>query len=357
MKLFKCTHCGEPIYFENNRCPQCEYPLGFLAGQLELLPLVANDAGTFQIYGQDETRYRYCANQQYGVCNWLVEDKSGHSRYCEACQLNRTIPNLSKPAYLQRWKVIETAKHRLIYALRRMKLPLVSKSVDPDNGLSFDFLADGMQRPVRTGHLRGLITINIVEADDIEREMTRQKMDEPYRTVLGHFRHEIGHYYWDRLIRNTDWIDAYRERFGDERQSYKEALKRHYREGPPAGWNLSYISAYATAHPWEDWAETWAHYLHILDTLETAHAFGLSVKIQSVVDSLSGVGDEKTDPYDPEDFKALMDLWGPLSFAMNNLNRSMGHADLYPFVIPPGVMEKLSFIHQVCYQTRRNGAD
>ncbi|GAB3927274.1 zinc-binding metallopeptidase family protein [Larkinella terrae] len=352
MKHFKCTHCGEPNYFENSRCTHCEYPLGFVARELELLPLVAQDTETFQIYGRDETLYRFCANHQYGVCNWLVED--GHSRYCEACKLNRTIPNLSKPAYLQRWKVIETAKHRLIYSLRRMKLPIVGKSADPERGLSFDFLADGTQKRVRTGHMRGLITINIVEADDIEREMTRQKMDEPYRTVLGHFRHEIGHYYWDRLIRNSDRIDNYRELFGDERQSYKDALRNHYQQGPPAGWNLNYISAYASAHPWEDWAETWAHYLHILDTLETAYAFGLSVQFQSVIDSMNVVQEEKIDPYDPEDFKTLMDLWGPLSFAMNNLNRSMGHSDLYPFVIPPGVMEKLSFIHRVCYQARKS---
>ncbi|GAB3249022.1 putative zinc-binding peptidase [Larkinella harenae] len=351
MKLFKCTHCGEPIYFENTRCPHCEYPLGFVPQELELWPLVSHDTDTFRIYDRGETVYRYCANHQYGVCNWLVEDGQ-KSRYCEACKLNRTIPNLSKSEYLQRWKGIETAKHRLIYALHRMNLPLMSKSVDPDNGLSFDFLADGTQRRVRTGHKRGLITINIAEADDIEREMTRQKMDEPYRTVLGHFRHEIGHYYWDRLIRGTERIDDYREMFGDERQSYKDALSRHYREGPPAGWNLNYISAYSTAHPWEDWAETWAHYMHILDTLETAHAFGLSVRFQSVVDAVGAV-EEKVDPYDPEDFKTLMDLWGPLAFAMNNLNRSMGHSDLYPFIIPPGVMEKLSFIHQVCYQTRR----
>ncbi|MFC5410038.1 putative zinc-binding metallopeptidase [Larkinella bovis] len=352
MKLFKCTHCGEPNYFENSRCPQCDYPLGFVVGTLELLPLVAQDADLFQIESGDETVYRYCANHQYGVCNWLVENDH-KSRFCEACRLNRTIPNLSRPEYLQRWKVIETAKHRLIYALRRMNLPVMSKSVDPDNGLSFDFLADGTQNHVRTGHKRGLITINIAEADDIEREMTRQKMDEPYRTVLGHFRHEIGHYYWDRLIRGTDRIDAYRALFGDERQSYKDALRRHYQQGPPAGWNLNFISAYASAHPWEDWAETWAHYLHILDTLETAHAFGLTVQYQSVIDPVSGANNEKADPYDPEDFKALMDLWGPLSFAMNNLNRSMGHSDLYPFIIPAGVMEKLSFIHQVCYQTRR----
>ena len=351
MKLFKCTHCGEPNYFENTRCPQCEYPLGFVAGQLELLPLEAESTDTFRIYNQGETLYRYCANHQYGVCNWLVED--GKSRYCEACTLNRTIPNLSKPAYLQRWKVIETAKHRLIYSLRRMKLPVIGRSADPERGLSFDFLADSTQKYIRTGHMRGLITINIVEADDIEREMTRQKMDEPYRTVLGHFRHEIGHYYWDRLIRNTDRIDQYRELFGDERESYKDALRNHYQQGPPVGWNLNYISAYASAHPWEDWAETWAHYLHILDTLETAYAFGLSVQFQSVMDSMSMTQEEKIDPYDPEDFKTLMDLWGPLSFAMNNLNRSMGHSDLYPFIIPPGVLEKLSFIHQICYQARQ----
>jgi len=354
MKLFKCTHCGQLLYFENDHCQRCGYPLGFVVHQLELLPLVDQGNGLYEIYDQGPTLYRYCINNQHGVCNWLVAEGSQTS-YCKACTLNRTIPNLRRPEYLQRWRTIETAKHRLVYSLRRMKLPLVSKTTDPLNGLSFDFLADPKNSNlprIITGHRRGLITINIAEADDIEREMIRQAMDEPYRTVLGHFRHEVGHYYWDQIINNSDQLPEYRTLFGDERKSYGEALKHYYRQGPQPDWNSQYISAYASAHPWEDWAETWAHYLHILDTLETGYAFGLSVQPRVPTD-LTGLTAKLTvDPYQQEDFHTLMAQWLPLTFAMNNLNRSMGHSDLYPFFIPPNVLEKLRFIHRVCYQAR-----
>ncbi|WP_234734106.1 zinc-binding metallopeptidase family protein [Tellurirhabdus bombi] len=354
MKLFKCTHCGQLLFFENGFCERCKYPLGFVSQQLQLLPLEVAGPDTFRIYNQGPFLYRYCANHQYGVCNWLVADGS-QTPYCKACTLNRTIPNLSKAEYLQRWRVIEVAKHRLVYTLRRMKLPLVSKTTDPDKGLSFDFLADenpGHSPRILTGHSRGLITINIAEADDIEREMARRAMDEPYRTVLGHFRHEVGHYYWDQLIDHSDHLTACRELFGDERQNYAEALKQHYRKGPARGWNQHFISAYASAHPWEDWAETWAHYMHILDTLETAYDFGLSVHPRIIEERTILSSEVKIDPYDPENFEMLISLWLPLCFAMNSLNRSMGHSDLYPFVIPPLVMQKLSFIHRVCYEAR-----
>ncbi|GAA4449722.1 putative zinc-binding peptidase [Nibrella saemangeumensis] len=354
MKLFKCTHCGNLLYFENYRCEQCGYPLGFVAHSLELRPLVPQPNDLYTVYNDDSTAYRYCANHQYGVCNWLVAEGS-QTDYCKACTLNRTIPNLSKPEYVQRWQVVETAKHRLVYSLRRMKLPLVSKTTDPDKGLSFDFLADehpNSSQRIMTGHTGGLITLNIAEADDIEREMTRKAMDEPYRTVLGHFRHEVGHYYWDQLIDGSDYLDEYRQLFGDERQDYSEALKQHYEQGPPANWTQAYISAYASTHPWEDWAETWAHYLHIIDTLETAYSFGLSVQPRVVKDDVLLTAELSTDPYNLDNFEMLMSLWLPLSFAMNNINRSMGHRDLYPFVIPPRVMEKLNFIHQVCYEAR-----
>jgi hypothetical protein len=91
--------------------------------------------------------------------------------------------------------------------------------------------------------------------------------------LLGHFRHEVGHYFWDRLVAtDPHQLEEFRVLFGDDRQDYGEALKRHYDEGAPANWQDTYISMYATMHPWEDFAETWAHYLHIVDTLETAGA-------------------------------------------------------------------------------------
>jgi hypothetical protein len=355
MKLFKCTRCGNLLYFENRVCEQCGYKLGFVPQALELFPLEAADAGSFRIYsGNEDTLFRYCRNAQHGVCNWLVPVNGG-SVFCKACELNHMIPNLGKAEYIKRWKVLEEAKHRLVYSLLRMKLPLVSKSRDPKQGLYFDFLADekgaGKTR-ILTGHHAGLITINIAEADDIEREMARRAMEEHYRTVLGHFRHEVGHYYWDRLIFDNGQLEAFRTLFGDERVSYAEALQRHYREGPRPRWNQDYISAYASSHPWEDWAETWAHYLHIVDTLETAYAFGLTVQPVLAEPSASLHAEMKTDPYDLPHFNIIISLWLPLTFTMNSLNRSMGLRDPYPFLIRPKIMEKMKFIHDLCYQAR-----
>lgn len=352
MKLFKCTHCGQLLYFENIRCEQCSYPLGFLGYARQLVPLVPAGGASFRVYDNGPQTYHYCANYTHGACNWLVPEKSG-SPYCEACALNRTVPDLSVPQHLARWRTIEVAKHRLVYTLLRMGLPPVPKTQDPVYGLAFDFLADlpGGDR-VLTGHAAGLVTLNIAEADDLEREKARKLMGEPYRTLLGHFRHEIGHYYWDQLISGTGEEAGFRAMFGDERADYGEALKRHYAEGAPPDWPTHFISAYASMHPWEDWAETWAHYLHILDTLETAYAFGLRVRpgLAEPTDGLKA--DIRVDPYHLDSFDALIGLWLPLSFAVNSLNRSMGHPDLYPFVIPPAVMEKLGFIHRVCWQAR-----
>ncbi|MBD0257887.1 MAG: putative zinc-binding peptidase [Cytophagales bacterium] len=352
MKLFKCTHCGQLLYFENIRCEQCSYPLGFLGYARQLVPLVPAGGALYRVYDNGPETYRYCANHDHGACNWLVPDRSG-SPYCEACALNRTVPDLSVPEYVARWRTIEVAKHRLVYTLLRMGLPPAPKTQDPVRGLAFDFLADqpGGER-VLTGHAAGLVTLNIAEADDLEREKARKLMGEPYRTLLGHFRHEVGHYYWDQLISGTPEEAGFRAMFGDERADYGEALKRHYAEGAPPDWPERFISAYASMHPWEDWAETWAHYLHILDTLETAYAFGLRVRpgLAEPADGLKA--DIRVDPYHLESFDALIGLWLPLSFAVNSLNRSMGHPDLYPFVIPPAVMEKLRFIHSVCLRAR-----
>jgi hypothetical protein len=355
MKIFNCTHCDQLLYFENDRCERCGYPLGFNDTNLKLFPLVEREDSTFSIYRQDRGLYRYCGNHQYGICNWLVPEEGGNI-YCKACSLNRTIPNLNKPEYFSRWKVLENAKHRLVYSLLRMGLPVFSRTQQPETGLLFDFKADensGSNEKVLTGHDDGVITINIAEADDLEREMARKAMDEVYRTVLGHFRHEVGHYYWDRLIDGTPYLEQCRSLFGDERQDYGEALKIHYEKGPPAGWNLEYISAYATTHPWEDWAETWAHYLHIIDTLETAYAFGMSVhpSVPRVASTLEA--DITDDPYQIRDFNKILNLWLPFTFAMNSVNRSMGLHDLYPFVIRPKIVDKLSFIHDVCFAAGR----
>jgi hypothetical protein len=234
----------------------------------------------------------------------------------------------------------------------RLGLPVVPQGEDP-NGLAFDFLADNQAGGDRvlTGHASGLITLNIAEADPLQRERMRTEMGEPYRTIIGHFRHESGHYYWDRLVRDSQWVDLYREMFGDEREDYGEALQRHYANGPPADWDERFVSSYASSHPWEDWAESWAHYLHIIDTLETAYQFGLGVRPRIASDD--GLHAETIyDPYRQNDFESVIESWLPLTYALNSLNRSMGHDHVYPFVLAPPVIAKLALVHRIVQQSR-----
>jgi len=354
MRLFKCSNCGQLLYFENSCCEQCGHKLGFNAATLQLETLVDTGNGDFKISGRhnDIASYHYCMNYEYGVCNWIIPTNQ-ETPYCKACSLNYLIPDISRIEHKERWAKIEKAKHRLIYSLLRLKLPLTNKTSDPIKGLAFDFLSDeNTEEKILTGHDDGLITLNIAEADEIEREMTKKAMDEVYRTLMGHFRHEIGHYYWDILIKDSDNLEAFRNLFGNEETDYEEALKIYYQTNTTIEWNNHFISRYASSHPWEDWAETWAHYLHIIDTLETAYAFGLSVHPGIAKQNESVNSDIAFDPYDLKDFKAIIAMWLPLTFSMNSLNRSMGLPDLYPFVISSEVIRKLAFIHQVCIQAR-----
>lgn len=345
MKLFTCKKCEHQLYFENTHCESCGSSLGFLAESMDLHTLTSKDDITFGIRGREGT-YRYCSNAQYDVCNWIIpEDHEGD--FCPACSLNHTIPNLQVVGNQLLWHKMEMAKHRLIYTLLRLNLPVYSKMEDAETGLGFEFLAE-IGAPVLTGHAQGMITLNIAEADDAERAKRRADMGEPYRTLLGHFRHEVGHYYWDRLIKDSEFIDEYRELFGDDREDYGKALETYYQNGAPEDWQEHYISEYATAHSWEDWAESWAHYLHLLDTLETAYAFGLKVKPKTPVKDESVEASIDINPYHLDDFEEIISMWLPLTFAMNSLNRSMGQGDTYPFVIPPPAIKKLSFIHKVC---------
>jgi hypothetical protein len=358
MRLFKCSNCGQLLYFENSTCEQCGHQLGFNAETLQLETLVNSNFGDFKILNRpdDNTGYHYCANYTYGVCNWIIPSNQ-NTPYCKACNLNYLIPDISKTEYKERWTKIEKAKHRLIYSLLRLQLPLTNKTDDPEKGLAFDFLSDeSIEEKIMTGHDNGLITLNIAEADDIEREMTKRAMEEVYRTLMGHFRHEIGHYYWDLLIKDSDKLQAFRNLFGNEEMNYEEALKSYYQTSNNSNWNNHFISRYASSHPWEDWAETWAHYLHIIDTLETAHSFGLSVHPGIAKQNGNVNTDIAFDPYDLKNFSTIIDMWLPLTFSMNSLNRSMGLSDLYPFVLSPEVINKLSFIHQICISTKEEKA-
>ena len=360
---YRCL-CGRPVFFRNSVCLACKTPLGFSPETLHLHPLQSGPLpGSWQLHGAeaDSPPLRRCANFDPVGCNWLLpEDESAaHEGLCRACRLNRTIPDIGDADNQRWWRAIEIAKRRLVSQLLGLSLPVRSKlTEDTERGLMFDFLRSPHGGPpVMTGHAEGLITLNVEEADDVRREQIRNALHEPYRALLGHLRHEVGHYYWDRLVRQDRWIDLFRQRFGDERADYGEALKKHYEQGPPPDWPQRYVSAYAASHPWEDWAETWAHYLHMIDTVETALSYGLEADDVEV--EVEPYGADVLDaPDDPsaERFLDFINAWLELTTMVNELSRSMGEPDFYPFVLSLPAVTKLHFVHRVVDAAAELGA-
>jgi hypothetical protein len=379
MKVYICGNCQQPLYFENSVCLSCQHPVGFDAAKLSMITLEKEEAISIPLPAKEKAAvtpkkeknmtpsgtggnppeqetvtpysditnrkvmYKFCQNANFASCNWLIPIKQS-SPFCPACQLNRVIPSLSDPKLLARWQRIEVAKHRLVYSLFRLRLPVAPKETKDGDGIAFDFMAQLSGQPrIMTGHANGVITLNIEEADEAERARNKLDLGEKYRTLLGHFRHEIGHYYWDLLISGGPLQDDFRKLFGDEQKDYGEALKTYYQNGAPQNWTDNFISPYSSAHPWEDWAETWAHYMHLMDTLETAYSFGISIHPAKVEELDANIS---KDPYEDKKFQRIIDRWLPLTFAVNSLNRSMGHSDFYPFVISSVVVEKLRFIHE-----------
>ncbi|MEO6601962.1 MAG: putative zinc-binding metallopeptidase, partial [Polyangiaceae bacterium] len=271
MKIFTCSACKHVAFFENSQCVNCGHRLAFLSDHRVLSALEqdswnAPDGSPY--YGALDpagsgTRYKLCRNYvQHGVCNWAIPEHDS-SEYCLACCLNESVPDLTDPASLSAWQKLEIAKRRLVFTLLEFGLPLETKQQRADIGLAFSFKNDGTDgEKVLTGHCDGLVTINMKEANVIEREQARVNLGERYRTLLGHFRHESGHYYWDRLVKDSPNLEGFRALFGNEEADYAEAVKRHY-AAPRQDWADEFVSSYATMHPWEDWAETWAHYLHM----------------------------------------------------------------------------------------------
>jgi hypothetical protein len=320
--------------------------VGYLQDEFEMSALEPHGREWKALAAPDRL-FVFCANAEYEVCNWLIDSGDGQG-LCESCRHNHVIPNLTIPLNRERWRKIELAKRYVFRSLMRWRLPMPNRLEDPQHGLVFDFKgdeinADGTVEKVLTGHDEGVIALNVSEADDAERETRRASMGETYRTLVGHFRHEIGHFYWDRLVRDKNAFEGYRAIFGDERQDYDLALKQHYKFGAPAGWQDSFISSYATSHPWEDFAETWAHYLHIVDALETARSYGINVNSSIIADPVNIGG--SFEPYRAHSVDELVRAWIPLTVAINGVNRSMGQPDLYPFVLSKPVVEKLGYIH------------
>ena len=333
VKSFVCRNCGSSLYFENSICVSCHTHLGFSREERAIVPV--DDKG--QYVDADGDVWHVCKNLRLSGCTWLTEFPGG---WCFSCSLTRTRPNDADAVGLSAFRIAEEAKRRLVVELDTLGFDIVPRSVDPENGLAFDLLSSVAEHVI-TGHDNGVITLDLAEGDDAHREKVRVDLDEPYRTMLGHFRHEVGHYIeWQHVT--GDLIAPARELFGDEEQSYADAISRHYSDGPPDGWEQNFISRYATMHPFEDFAETFAHFMHICDTVETASAFGLTT-----------VGS-------PSAFSSFSDLvrgvWMPLSVALNQINRSMGKGPLYPFVIPPPVLDKLDFVATVAPKGHRPGA-
>ena len=354
MKLFVCQACANILYFENRACGRCGHRLAFMPERVTL-SAIEGCGSTWKTLADGGEGRVLCANAGLDACNWLLEPGET-SGYCRACRHNGTVPDLSDPARFNGWRELEWAKHRLFYSLIRWELPVKTRAEDSAHGLIFNFLADDpvTEQKVMTGHDNGLITIALTEADDIERERRRLEMGEPYRTLLGHFRHEVGHYFWDILVRDSGKLDACRAAFGDDSMDYGEALRRHYAEGPPPDWQQRFVSAYATTHPWEDFAETWAHYLHIVDTLEMAGEFGMEVR--PPIDRTGGLSARIAfDPYRAENFDQVVAAWLPFTFAINSVARAMGARDLYPFILSPDVIRKLGFIHTLVRDVARRG--
>jgi hypothetical protein len=350
MKIFACSSCNQPVYFENVRCTKCNATLAFLPDRAAVGALVPDGDGfTSTLKAAGKQRYRLCQNSlDHGVCNWAVAVEDDQP-FCKSCRLNDVIPNLANPGALTAWGRIEAAKRRLLYTLFQLGLPVESRRERPD-GLVFSFKESDPTtgQAVLTGHDQGHITLNVAEADNPGRERLREQLGETYRTLLGHFRHEIGHYYWDILVQSTSERAPFVELFGDPEQSYEAALARHYGEGPPPDWQESFVSTYATMHPWEDWAETWAHYLHMVDTLGTARSYGMVLKPKPEGARRAPASLELLSTrLDFDDFDDLIAGWLPLTFALNSTNRAMGLPDCYPFVLSPVAISKLGFVHGV----------
>jgi hypothetical protein len=352
LKTFYCDKCGSLVFFENTHCLQCKSGLGFIPDALDLATLRSSSENLWVplTRGLQGQRYRLCANgSEYQVCNWMIPEKDDDP-LCQACRLNLIIPDLSVAGNHDRWQKFEVAKRRLIYTLKHLGLTAEPGGRVDQPPLRFKFLADPPQGPkVMTGHAHGVITLAIAEADDAVREERRLALKEVYRTLLGHVRHEIAHYYWDFLIGNSPRLGCFRKLFGDETSDYGAALSQYYQQGPPADWNLRHVTPYASAHPWEDWAETFAHYLHIRDMVETGAGFGISLQPRHpaahvMTADLKGLDETK--------FDHILAAWLPLTYALNEINRGMGLPDVYPFILSEIALKKLRFVHDVVLDSR-----
>jgi hypothetical protein len=332
MLAFACPVCAHLVTFESNECLHCGTELGYDPRSKTIVAIAPDGA---------DPALR-CANAELAACNWVVR-RDGE--LCASCALTRVRPNDADEDGLGGFATAEAAKRRLLFELADIGLPIASWRERP-GGLAFELLSSA-HTPVATGHADGIITLDLDETDPAHRERMRVSLGEPYRTVLGHLRHEIGHYYQPILLgAGAAAEQRCRELIGDEREDYRQAMDRYYEHGAPAGWQERFVSAYATMHPWEDWAETFAHYLHIRDTVQTAAAYGVRVAGPAIA-TAEQLPLHSRPPGEPEDMRTVLDAWLPLTYALNAISRSMGARDLYPFVLTAAVEAKLAFIDEL----------
>jgi hypothetical protein len=342
VRAFACPVCRSLVFFDNDRCLNCGSWLAY-------------DRSVHDLVAVPEDEPRRCANREIAACNWLA-DPDGADGLCGSCHLTRTRPHDGDEAGLAAFARTEGAKRMLVAQLDHLHLPTTPRDVDPEHGLAFDLLSSA-GGPVTTGHASGVITIDLAEGDDPHREALRVQLAEPYRTLLGHLRHEIGHWYWDVLVDGTDFLDRFRQLFGDEQVDYAESLEEHYGREDDRAWSETHVSHYAAAHPWEDWAETFAHYLHIRDTMETAESWGVHVDGPDLDLNLAWDASLAVEPGEEVgSFDDLARAWIALALTLNAINRSMGKEDLYPFRLPPAVLEKMRFVHVVVTSYRGSTA-
>ncbi len=344
MRQFLCE-CGNTLFFGSSRCLRCKRDVGFDAERQAMTAI------------QPGGPLRRCENGvRHAVCNWIVPVFGGRT-LCPSCRLNRTIPDLRDARNVMLWGRMELAKRRLIYTLLGLGMKLPSKTENPKAGLAFDIVSTMSNPTVTTGHLNGVITVNLEEADDTYRQIHRQQLGENSRTLLGHFRHESGHYAWQRWLTDLPWEHphriAFRERFGNEWIDYAASLQSHYRNGAPKDWQQAFITPYAASHPWEDWAETWAHYLQIIEGLETCESLGIEVPritlpvVQLPAEAGALPASLAQSAGLDAAFLLWLQRWISLSTALNEISMSLGEPALYPFVISARVAQKLRLIHHL----------
>ena len=361
MRMFHCDQCGHLVFFESEQCVHCGAVLAYLPDSNTVAALQVDSAadattGPYQRYRnvaapataqpgvpEKTQHYRMCANRlQYQACNFAIPAEDPHA-LCSACRQTLVLPDLSVDGNTLRWRKLEAAKRQLYYTLARLGL----HPQEPGWSPHYQFLADVPGLPVITGHANGLITINIAEADDDERVRRRLALHEPYRTLLGHLRHETGHFFWDKLVRDGGELESFRQLFGDERQDYQQALQNYYANPPSyAQWSPHFVSAYASAHPWEDWAESWAHYLHLVDLLETAASYHTQL---CVPETAASPAIQVEDPFSQPvpSFETMVAQWVPVTLLLNSLSRSLGQLDAYPFALSGGALHKLRYVHEL----------